>query len=240
MAPTAGDSPKTMDEEHAGIPMPYVSGVIVAGGASRRMGRDKAFIELQGKPLVARVIERVRAVCSETIIIASDREAFAQFGLPVVGDVYPGKGSLGGIFTGLKAAREPYVLALACDMPFLDERLLRYLISLAPGFDVVIPRASDPSSQFLSASASPVRPRIDRATAKERNLHPLHAVYAKSCLAPIQARLEMDDLRVISFIESTKVRVVEADEIDKIDPAHLSFFNVNTPDNLRTALDLAR
>jgi len=127
--------------------LPRVSAVILAGGQSRRMGRDKAFIEFEGAPLIARVIERVKPVCSEVIIVANDVDAYAHFGVRVVGDAYPGKGSLGGTFSGLQVAREDYALAVACDMPFLNAALLRYLISLAPQFDVVIPRAQDPSGK---------------------------------------------------------------------------------------------
>ncbi len=228
-----------MNQAQAGESLPRASGIIVAGGASRRMGRDKAFIDLKGKPLVARVLEQVQAVCSETIIVANDREAFAPFGVQVVGDTFPGKGSLGGIFTGLQAAREPYALAVACDMPFLDARLLRYLISLAPGFDAVVPRALDPSSK-LQRVPNATAARVGERTAREQALHPFHAVYAKSCLASMHARLEKDDLRMIGFFKAVKVRIVEAQEIDRFDPSHLSFFNVNTPEDLRIALDLER
>jgi molybdopterin-guanine dinucleotide biosynthesis protein A len=227
-----------MKQAQAGEPMPRASGIIIAGGVSRRMGRDKAFIEFKGKPLIARVLEQVQAVCSETIIVANNREAFADYGVPVIGDVYPGKGSLGGIFTGLQAAREPYALAVACDMPFLDERLLSYLISLAPGFDVVIPHVPDPSSVLVRPDTA--APNVRRPTAKQKELHPLHAVYAKSCLEPMYARLQEGDLRAIGFLETVKVRIVEAQEIDQFDPSHLSFFNVNTPDDLTIALDLTR
>ncbi len=202
------------------------------------MGRDKAFIEFKGKPLIARVLEHVQAVCSETIIVANNREAFAHYGVPVIGDAYPGKGSLGGIFTGLQAAREPYALAVGCDMPFLDERLLSYLISLAPGFDVVVPHAPDPSSAVVAPDAR--APGVRKPTAKQKALHPLHAVYSKSCLEPMNARLQEGDLRAIGFLDTLKVRIVEAQEIDQFDPRHLSFFNVNTPDDLAIALDLAR
>ncbi len=78
-----------------------VSAIILAGGQSRRMGRDKAFIEFKGVPLIAHVIERVRHVSNDVLIVANDADAFVRFGLPVVADVYPGKGSLGGIFSGL-------------------------------------------------------------------------------------------------------------------------------------------
>jgi molybdopterin-guanine dinucleotide biosynthesis protein A len=225
-------------------PPPRVSAVILAGGKSRRMGRDKAFLAFDGAPLIARVIERVRSLCAEVIIVANDADAYAPFGARVVGDVYPGKGSLGGVFSGLQAARAEFVLAVACDMPFLNPALLRYLISLIPQFDVVIPRASSPSGKTpRSARGDPWRgeiglPRADQPLAKDRDLHPVHAVYSKRCLAPMEARLRADDLRLISFHDAVRVRVVGSDEVDRLDPKHLSFFNVNTPQDLELANQL--
>jgi molybdopterin-guanine dinucleotide biosynthesis protein A len=220
--------------------LPRVSAIVLAGGNSRRMGRNKAFIEFEGKPLIARVIERVQPLCSEVIVVANDADAYARFGTRVVGDVYPGKGSLGGIFSGLQAAREPFALAVACDMPFLNTALLRYLISLAWQFDVVIPRAQDPSGKvprsMRDEKAHGSAPRqFDQPIAKERNLHPTHAVYSKQCLAPMHARLRADDLRAISFHEGLRVRIVETDEVNRFDPKHLSFFNANTPEDLEAA-----
>lgn len=221
--------------------LPRVSAVILAGGQSRRMGRDKAFIEFEGAPLIARVIERVKPVCSEVIIVANDVDAYAHFGVRVVGDAYPGKGSLGGTFSGLQVAREDYALAVACDMPFLNAALLRYLISLAPQFDVVIPRAQDPSGKAprFSRGDPPAGGRKSRRAeqpiAKESNLHPTHAVYSKTCLPAMHARLLADDLRLIGFHDAVRVRVVETDEIDRFDPQHLSFFNANTPEDLSVA-----
>ncbi len=224
--------------------LPPVTGIILAGGASRRMGRDKAFIEFEGAPLIARVIERMQTLSAEIILVANDTDAYARFGLRVVNDVVPGKGSLGGIFSGLQAAREPYALAVACDMPFLNPALLRYLISLASHFDVVIPRAQDPSGKTPRSSrgdkpAGDKTPRrADQPIAKESNLHPMHAVYSKNCLPAIEARLRANDLRLIGFHDAVRVRVVETDEIDRFDPQHLSFFNANTPEDLAAAWSL--
>jgi molybdenum cofactor guanylyltransferase len=219
------------------------SALILAGGASRRMGRDKAFIEFQSRPLIARVIERVQAVCTESFIIANDAERYAQFGLPIISDVYPGKGSLGGIYSGLLAAHEPYALVVACDMPFLNHDLMQYLISLAPQFDLVIPRAHDVSGRAPhSAETRRGRraPRPGQVLAKQIDLHPMHAVYAKSCLEPIQKKLLADDLRTIGFHDAVRLRVVESDEIEQFDPQHLSFFNMNTPDDVQLAQALMK
>ena len=212
--------------------LPRVSGIILAGGLSRRMGRDKAFIDFDGVPLIARVLERVQPLCAEVMIVANDKDAYAQFGVPVIGDVYPGKGSLGGTYSGVLAAREQYVLAVACDMPFLNTALLRYLISLAPQFDLVIPRAADLVSKSPRADA-PRKTR--RLLAKQVDLHPMHAVYAKTCLPAMKARLFTGDLRLIGFHDDVRVRVVEPAEVDRFDPQHLSFFNANTPEDLESA-----
>ncbi len=212
-----------------------VTAIILAGGQSRRMGRDKAFIEFEGKPLIARVIERVQNVAAEVLIIANDNASYARFGLPIINDVYPGKGSLGGIYSGLLAASHEHALAVACDMPFLNEALLRYLISLASQADVVVPHAIDPSSNVAHNGK---RPRPAQVLAKSRDLHPTHAVYSKHCLEPIRARLLADDLRLISFFDDVRVHVVESAQVDQFDPQHLSFFNANTPQDFQNALAL--
>jgi len=215
--------------------LPRVSAIIVAGGKSRRMGYDKAFLQFDGKLLIERVIERVRPVCQELLIVTNDNDAYARFGVSIVNDVYPNKGSLGGIFSGLQSAREQYVLAVACDMPFLNLDLMRYLISLAPQSDVVVPRASDPSGNVRRG-----KPRlVGKLLAKEIDLHPTHAIYSKSCLEPMRARLLADDLRIIGFYDDVRVLIVEPDQIDQFDPKHLSFFNANTPEDLEIARALA-
>jgi len=214
--------------------VPRASAVILAGGKSRRMGRDKAFLEFAGQLLIERVIERVRQVCDEVVIVSNDLDSYARFGVPVMGDVYPNKGSLGGIFTGLQSTREEHILAVACDMPFLNIDLLRHLISLAPQADVIVPRAKDLSSNLH-------RGRPDASTmrlAKDADLHPTHAIYSKRCADPMRERLLADDLRIIGFYDSVKVLVVEPEEIDRFDPRHLSFFNANTLEDLEFARTL--
>jgi molybdopterin-guanine dinucleotide biosynthesis protein A len=212
--------------------LPRGSGIILAGGQSRRMGRDKAFLDFDGAPLIARVIERIQQVCPEAIVVANDVEAYARFGVPVVRDVYPGKGSLGGIFTGLQAAHAEYALAVACDLPFLNEGLLGYLISLAPQADVVIPRAHAPTGKAKDAT------RYDQLAVKESGLQATHAIYSRRCLGPMRARLLANDLRIVNFFDEVRVRVVEPDEIAQFDPQMLSFLNVNTPEDWSFALSL--
>ena len=187
--------------------LPRVSALVLAGGQSRRMGRDKALLDFDGAPLIARVIERVRQVCAEVIVVANDAYAYACFGARVVSDVYPGKGSLGGIFSGLQAG-EP-------------ERAHE----LAP-----IPRAHAPTGKAQGAT------RYDQLAVKESGLQAMHAIYSKHCLEPMRARLLADDLRIINFFDQVRVHIVEPDQVARFDPQLLSFLNVNTPEDWKSAL----
>ncbi len=206
-----------------------VSGVILAGGKSRRMGYDKAWLIFDGEPLIARVLARVRAVCPKVLIVANERDAYARLGVPVISDVYPGKGSLGGIFSGVQAAHTEHALVVACDLPFLNEALLRYLISLAPEADVVIPRAHAPRGIAQHTT------RYEQLDVKASGLQATHAIYSKRCLEPMRARLLANDLRIINFFDEVRVRVVEPDEVARFDPQGWTFFNVNTPEDLHIA-----
>lgn len=203
------------------------TGIILAGGLSKRMGRDKAFVELCGEALVSRVLKKLGQVCSDLIIVTNSPEKFAQFQVTLVTDYYPGNGSLGGIYSGLRASQTQYAFAVACDMPLLNKELMSYLLDCAEGYDVVIPSSPDPSKTKTFAEV--------QLTAKSADLHPLHAVYSKNCLTAIEARIHSHDLRMVSFHSDVRVRVVRGEEIDRIDPRHLSFFNINSPGDLEFA-----
>jgi molybdopterin-guanine dinucleotide biosynthesis protein A len=131
-----------------------------------------------------------------------------------VSDIYPGKGALGGIYTGLTATNSQHSLVVAADMPFLNPDLLQHLVGVATGFDVVMPRING-------------------------EIEPLHAVYSRDCLPAIQERIERNQLQIRVFLEQVRVRYIEAAEIDRFDPRHLSFFNVNTPEDLTKAQEIA-
>lgn len=203
------------------------TGIILAGGLSRRMGRDKAFVELCGQTLISRVLEAIRDVCDDVMIVTNSLDKFGSFGVSLVPDHYPGKGSLGGIYSGLRAAKRDLAMVVACDMPLLSRPLLHYLVGCAEGFDVVIP--SSPNSYRVK------RQKEGQVTAKDADLHPMHAVYSRKCLAAIEERILAGDLRMISFHPSMNVRIVHSEEIDRFDPRHLSFFNVNNQEDLALA-----
>jgi molybdopterin-guanine dinucleotide biosynthesis protein A len=135
-------------------------------------------------------------------------------------DVLPDRGALGGIYSALYHSSQPHTLCVACDMPFVVRPLLDHLISLIPEGDAIVPRLA----------AGP-----DRAAEAE----PFRAIYSRACLGPIRAALEAGKMRVISFFPDVRVRFVDEAEIDRFDPQHLSFFNVNTPEDLEQARRMA-
>jgi molybdopterin-guanine dinucleotide biosynthesis protein A len=205
-----------------------LSGIILAGGQSRRMGTDKAFLPVGGRLLIERVLDVVASLSDDIVIVTNSPERYAAFGARLVADVFPGTGALGGIYTGLQASRHAYGLVVACDMPFLNRELLRYMAGLADEFDAVVPAlgtaSPDPSSVH---------------TARKWDLHPLHAIYAKTCLAPIERALQRGDLRTIAFLSEVRVRYIGSTEVERFDPQRRSFFNANTPEELERARKMA-
>ena len=183
---------------------------VQAGGQSRRMGRDKGLVELGGRPLISHVLERLRHLADDILVTTNAPQDYAFLGVRLASDSMPGSGALPGLATALEAARGERVMVVACDMPFVRPALMAYLLDLAQEADVVIPR-------------------------RLGEFEPLLAVYRRICLAPIQASLAAGQARVISFFPSVRVRSVEAAELESVDPSGRSFFNVNTPDDLRQA-----
>jgi molybdopterin-guanine dinucleotide biosynthesis protein A len=192
--------------------------IVLAGGKGLRLGRDKVQETVGNSNLLQRVLSQLASFNSDIIVVTADKKSLPHFNgyqrFRIVTDIYPGKSALGGIYTGLAISNSRYNLVVACDMPFLNQALLRYMIELSAGFDLVVPRLGE-------------------------LVEPLHAVYAKSCLAPIEELLKRDNLVVKALFEMVKVRYVEAEEIDRFDPKHLSFFNINTEADLEEAQQLA-
>ena len=188
----------------------------MAGGESSRMGTDKAFVEILGKPLIEHLLERVADVGQEETLLVTNRpDDYAYLGLPMYTDVLPGKGSLGGIYTAVYHSSSPHTLVVACDMPFVHPAMLRYMAGLRESYDVVVPRVKGYPQG-------------------------LHAIYSKGCLGPIRERLEADRLKVIGFYGAVRVRTMDEDEYARFDARGLMFYNVNTPDELAEARRLAQ
>jgi molybdopterin-guanine dinucleotide biosynthesis protein A len=192
-----------------------VSVAVLAGGQSKRMGQDKAFLQVGQSSVIERVLDSVTGLTDDLFIGTNASKKYESFGLRVVTDVYPGKAALGGIYSAIHAARHSHVLVVACDMPFLNIELLRYLTDLASDVDVVAPLIEPPQPETM------------------------HAVYSKNCLGPIESRLLRNELRVIGFFDDVSVRYVKRDEVKKYDANLYSFFNINSPQDWQRAQALA-
>jgi len=190
------------------------SAVILAGGKSSRMGKDKVFLPLAGKPLFEYVFEVCRGIFQEVIVVTHRPEHFSSYPLRAVKDLVAG-GALGGLYTGLLCASNPYIFCVACDLPFLRPSLIRYLLSLKEGYDAVVPIAPD-------------------------GLHPLTAVYSKECVDAIEEALAQRHLKISQVFERINVRFCNPAEIRPLDPEFLSFFNVNTEADLLRAEGILR
>jgi molybdopterin-guanine dinucleotide biosynthesis protein A len=191
---------------------------IQAGGASSRMGEDKALKPFLGRPLIQRVIERLAPLAGE-IIVTTNRPADYQFlGLRLISDLKPGRGALGGLYTAIASAAHPLVAVVACDMPFASSRLIEAMTRLLvqEEADVVIPKS-------------------------EEGYEPFHAVYRReTCLPAIEAAIAADQWKVIAWFPQVKVRALSSDEIKTFDPQGLAFWNVNTPEEFAQAEELAQ
>jgi molybdopterin-guanine dinucleotide biosynthesis protein A len=200
---------------------------IQAGGQSSRMGEDKALKTFLGRPLIQRVVERVSLIADELIVTTNRPAEYSFLHLRLIPDLKPGRGALGGLYTAIASASQPFVAVVACDMPFASAALLEAAtqILVREGADVVIARAA---------------PRAERAGKGEEGYEPLHAVYRReTCLPAIEAAIAADQWKVIAWFPEVKVRVLDADEIKVSDPQGLAFWNVNTPDEFAKAEELA-
>jgi molybdenum cofactor guanylyltransferase len=180
-----------------------------AGGKSSRMGQDKALLNFGGQPMIQHILGRLEALADETIITTNHPENYCFLGLPLVPDIIPDRGALGGLYTALSAAAHPLVAVVACDLPFASPEILRACRDL------------------LFAD-----PKLDAAIPSTKNgMEPLHAVYRReTCLPAVKAALDTGKWKLIVWHAQTNVRVLTPDEVTTLDPDGLAFCNINTPD----------
>jgi molybdopterin-guanine dinucleotide biosynthesis protein A len=191
--------------------------IILAGGKSSRLGRTKALQVIGDRTLIQWVIDRLVVFSTEIIVVTARGEAIPHsLDIPVrtVPDVHPGKGPLVGLYSGLIASSDSRAVVVGCDTPFLSTSLLKHMAQIASAFHAIVPRINS-------------------------KVEPLCAVYSKSCLAPIQELLEQNERSITGLFDVVPVRYVEEDEINRFDPEHLSFFNINSQDDLERARKLA-
>jgi molybdopterin-guanine dinucleotide biosynthesis protein A len=185
-----------------------ITGIILSGGKSLRMGgQNKAFIKIEGVPIVKRIQVLFESIFEETIIVTNQAELFGDFNARIYGDLIPDCGVLGGLYTGLFYSSFPFSFCVACDMPFLKESVIQYLIQSMDGYDAFVPRTED-------------------------GLQPLHALYSKNCLGAIQKTIDKGNYKVLDFYPLVRVKFIEENAFLSLDPLRESFINVNTPEEL--------
>jgi molybdopterin-guanine dinucleotide biosynthesis protein A len=183
-------------------------GVILAGGSGTRLA-DKAGSTVGGVPIIQRVLNALRPACGSMLLVVGQRQEWPGVGIPQVHDEFSGCGPLAGIHAALKATGQP-CFVVACDMPFLDSGLIRYMVRQGGGREAVVPF---------------VRGRYE----------PLHALYSPQCLTPIEESLGRGNLKVADLFPRLRVRQISEEEIRRFGEPEVLFFNVNTPEELELA-----
>jgi molybdopterin-guanine dinucleotide biosynthesis protein A len=193
--------------------MERLDGVVLAGGRSRRLGLDKALVRFGGVPLLRIVVERVAQVCREVVVAVDRPDRYEGLGLPArfVADESPGLGPLSGLQAGLRTCRTEHMLVAACDLPFLNVELLRYMASLPRSYQALAPW-------------------------RDGRWEPLHAIYARSCLKAVDAMAASGGGSMQKLLGRLEVRRLDEEEVDRLDPDGLSLVNLNE----RSDLDRAR
>jgi len=177
-------------------------------------GGNKALLPVGGRSIIERVSDVLREIFAHNIVVTNCPEDFEFLGFPMFGDLIPGRGSLGGLYTGLRLCERDYGFLVACDMPFLNREAILYMIERAGDYDVVIPKVSS-------------------------LLEPLHAIYSRRCLPYIEELLAEEDLKIIHLFQKVNVMEIPEEELKVFDPHLLFIMNVNTPDDLSRARELA-
>ncbi len=182
---------------------PDVTGVLLAGGKSRRMGSDKALLSVNGKPFYESSLDLLRTFFTN-ILIAGDRKDLVSPGIPAIADLYPGS-ALGGLYTGLRAAETDWIFVSPCDMPYPDPEIVRRLLANRDGVDAVVPRTSE-------------------------GYEPVFALYHKNCLSQMEEMLRNDQFRIYDFYQRIAIRYLDPPQLP--DGWRRALVNINTPEQL--------
>ena len=201
-----------------------VTGVVIAGGKSTRLGADKRRLRLWGSAgptLLAHTVGLLAEYCHEVVVVLNDPENWPDLPARLVPDLVPDAGSLGGIYSGLVAAGQPYIFAVAADMPLLSGELIAWMVRQPRDYDVLVPRIGGRARNRLGVES-------------------LHAIYGAGCREPIRRQLAAGNPQVIGFFREVRVKFVEPATIAQFDPTASAFANVNTPEELQEVQRMIR
>jgi len=181
-----------------------VTAVILAGGSSSRMGSNKALLPYRGGRFVEAIHRQLFQLFDEVLLVTNTPEQYAFLPCRKVADIYPGMGALAGLHAGLQQSLGDHIFAVACDMPYLNSALISRITALRNAADVVIPHG-------------------------DKGVEPLHALYGRACLAPMEQSLLAGRKRIVSFFPEVRVAHISQDDVAALDPDFASFRNINTP-----------
>ena len=190
-----------------------VTGVVLAGGKSSRFGRNKALVEINGIRLIERIIRIMGSIFENLVIVSNTPGVYDYLQIPIYEDIKKGLGPIGGIHTGLEVIKNNAGFFVACDMPFINEKLIRHIVEIKNDFDAVVPRI-------------------------DWKLEALHSLYTKSCIPAIKELIQSGELQTIKSYNMINVRYVDEEELRAIDPELRSFLNINRPGDLTEVLRL--
>jgi len=190
-----------------------ITGIILAGGKSSRFGSNKALAKFNGAPLIERVTNVMGRIFKNLMIITNSPLEYSYLKIPLYQDLVKDLGPVGGIYTGLDALDDDWAFFCACDMPFINEGLVRYCVEVKDRFDAVVPRV-------------------------DWKIEPLHALYNKNCLSAMKELIYQQEYQTIKAFDKINVRFVEEDEIKAYDPHLKAFLNVNKQDELESIVKL--
>jgi molybdopterin-guanine dinucleotide biosynthesis protein A len=183
------------------------TGIILAGGKNIRMGENKAFIRVKGRRIIDRTAELFHEIFEHVILVTNEPLTYSHLNLEIVNDLIPYSSALVGIYTGLFYASTPYCFVVACDMPFLNRKVIDYMVSLRKNYDVVIPVLDD-------------------------GYHPIHALYSRRCITPIEQLIRTGNFKITDFFNRVKIREVTPKELRTLDLPLEAVLNINTPEDL--------
>ncbi len=184
-----------------------MTGIVLCGGKSSRMGTNKAFLELDGERLIDRVVRILGRHFAEVVLVTRTPIDYQDMDAVIVTDMIPDAGVLGGIYTGLSFSSAEIAFVVACDMPFLDDRFIDHMIRRAENYDIVVPRTRE-------------------------GFQPLHAIYSRRCIPEMLRMIERGTLKVSELFNRRRTLVIREDEIGSFTSAGEMFLNINTPDDL--------
>ena len=183
----------------------HITGIILAGGSSKRYGQDKAFLKIGNTRLIDSILQEMQTVFKRVILITNEKIKYEYLEIPMFEDLVKGFGPLGGIYTGLMSIPDQAGFFVACDMPHINRQLVRYMVDIKGNHRAVVPAVAD-------------------------KIEPLHAIYFQSCLKPIKHLIDTNRYQVRLFFDSIPVRYVKEDEIRRFCCPSKAFLNINTPD----------